>query len=286
MSRQNWQAWLWRYVKRQLLVLILGSLVTLGLFTIIWQVGSLWWLVAAVAYFLLSIVLGQLAPVLILPLFYKIERLDDAALKSSLTELTEGTGLSLEGVYRMTTSNESVKANAMLAGLGRTRRVILADTLLAGFSVDELRVIFAHEIGHHVHRHVSQLVGLGVAISLFGFLLSDRALGWWVTRQMGGLDYHQLPVAALPFLTLSMTIFAMVVEPLQNAVSRHFERQADRYALRRTGLSNAFRTAFLRLAKLNKADPQPPAWEVVLFHSHPPIAERLMLVDGLTGKTD
>ncbi len=122
----------------------------LGLYWLIWLTGRWWWLAAAGAFFVVSIVLGQLAPVLILPLFYQIEKLDAPELTDRIARLAAGTGLSIEGVYRMDLSEETVKANAMLAGLGRTRRVLLGDTLLNGFSPDEIEVIFAHEIGHHV----------------------------------------------------------------------------------------------------------------------------------------
>ena len=105
-----------------------------GLFWLIWITGPYWWLVAAGAFFLVSVVLGQLMPVLIMPLFYKIERLDYPELLDRLGRLAEGTGLSIEGVYRMDLSEETVKANAMLAGLGRTRRVLLGDTLLDEFA--------------------------------------------------------------------------------------------------------------------------------------------------------
>ncbi len=279
LSRQTWVRWLARYLKRHALTLLIGSLTTLGLYWIIWTTGPYWWLVAAAAYFLLSVLIGQLAPIVILPLFYKIERLNDEPLTERLGAISRGTGLTVEGVYRMNMSVETAKANAMLAGLGSTRRVILGDTLLDNFSADEIDVIFAHEIGHHVHRHVPKLIATGLLYSLIGFWICDRALAFWVERVDGHLDYSQLPVHTLPLITLVTTIFFMAVEPLQNTISRYFERQADRYALERTGAAEAYRSAFLKLAKLNKADPDPHYWEVVLFHSHPPIAERLAAAD-------
>jgi STE24 endopeptidase len=277
LSRQSAARWLSRYAKRHLLTLTIGSLTTLVLYWIIWTVGAFWWLAAAGAYFAFSVLIGQLAPVLILPLFYKIERLSDPALAERLSELARGSDLAIGGIYRMNMSVETVKANAMLAGLGRTRRVILGDTLLDSFSADEIDVIFAHEVGHHVHRHMSQLIVAGLLLSVAGFWVCDQALAAWVMRIDGQLNYHQLPVHTLPILTLVMMLFFMGVEPLQNGISRHFERQADRYALRHTGNAPAYRSAFVKLARLNKADPDPHPWEVFLFHSHPPITERLAL---------
>jgi STE24 endopeptidase len=281
LSRQSFRAWLWRYLKLNLLTLILGIVVVLGLYWMIWLTGPTWWLWAAAGYFLLVILLGQLGPVLIQPLFHKIERLEDESLKSRLEAISAGTGLSIEGVYRMRMSEETVKANAYLAGLGATRRVILGDTLLEGFSPEEIDIVFAHEIGHHVHRHTLKLIAAGVVFSLAGFFICDRCLALWMGQFAGGLDYRHLPVYALPFLLLVIQLFTLAVEPLQNAISRFFERQSDTYALQRTGHFDAYRSFFVKLARLNKADLNPPVWEVVLWHSHPPIAQRLALADGL-----
>jgi STE24 endopeptidase len=302
LSTQTFGRWLWRYLKRNLLALVLSLVLVVGLYWLIWTVGPWWWLAAAGAFFVVSVVLGQLAPVLILPLFYRIEILDAPELNDRIARLAEGTGLAIEGVYRMDLSEETVKANAMLAGLGRTRRVLLGDTLLADFSPDEVEVIFAHEIGHHVFRHIRKMIVLGLLYSAIGFWFCDRLLTAFPAERAGteagvgtshnqgnapgrqppsspsvSLDYAHLSPARLPFILLMLTLFAMVIEPLQNAVSRRFERQSDRYALDRTGLRDAYRSAFRKLAKLNKDDPNPHWLDVFLFHSHPPVAERLAM---------
>ena len=278
LSRLSFGAWLWRYAKQNLLAVALGLPLMAGLYWLIWTTGPWWWLVAAGAFFLVSVVLGQLAPVLLLPLFYKVERLDAPELTERIRRVAQGTGLSIEGVYRMGLSAETVKANAMLAGLGRTRRVILGDTLLDGFRPEEIEVVLAHEVGHHVFRHIPKLILLGLATSAAGFWICDRLLVAWVgTGQAGQFDYAAMPVATLPLVMLTITLCTMLLEPLQNAVSRRFERQSDRYALDRTGLADAYLSAFRKLARLNKDDPDPHWLEVFLFHSHPPIRERLAM---------
>ncbi len=274
MSTQTFGRWFWRYLKRNLLAVAFSLALVLGLYWLIWLTGGWWWLAAAAAFFAVSIVLGQLAPVLILPLFYRIEKLDVPELSDRLTRLAAGTGMSIEGVYRMDLSEETVKANAMLAGLGRTRRVLLGDTLLNGFSPDEIEVIFAHEIGHHVRHHIRKLIVAGLLYSTAGFWICDRLLAAWAVPSG---DYARLPVYTMPFVLFILTVFAMLMEPLQNAVSRRFERQSDRYALDRTGLKDAYISAFCKLAKLNKDDPSPHWLDVLLFHSHPPVAERLAM---------
>jgi STE24 endopeptidase len=279
LSTQTFGRWLWRYAKRNLLAAALGAAMILGLYWLIWTTGPLWWLAGAGAFFLVSIVLGQLAPVLILPLFYKIEKLDAPELAERIARLAEGTGLAIEGVYRMDLSRETVKANAMLAGLGRTRRVLLGDTLLNGFAPEEIEVIFAHEIGHHVFRHIRKMIITGIFYSAAGFWICDRLLLGWAAHAQGKAAYAELPVYTLPMLMLILSLFALLLEPLQNAVSRRYERQCDRYALRRTGRKDAYLSAFRKLAKLNKDDPNPHWLEVLLLHSHPPIAQRLALAE-------
>jgi len=286
LSTQTFGRWLWRYLKRNLLAVAFSLALVLGLYWLIWITGGWWWLAAAAVFFVVSIVLGQLAPVLILPLFYRIEKLDVPELTDRIARLAAGTGLSIGGVYRMDLSEETVKANAMLAGLGRTRRVLLGDTLLNSFSPDEIEVIFAHEIGHHVFRHIRKMILAGLLYSTAGFWVCDRLLVVWVAGG-GTIDYARLPVDrvdTLPFVLLILTLFAMLMEPLQNAVSRRFEGQCDRYALERTGLQDAYLSAFRKLAKLNKDDPNPHWLDVLLFHSHPPVAQRLAMAEKVVDK--
>ncbi len=276
LSKLSLGKWLVRHFKKLALLSVFTLLLTWGLFGVIWAAGPWWWAVAGGLFFVLSIVVGQVVPVLIVPLFYKVERLEDAELSDRMKRLSEGTGLSIEGVYRLGLSEETVKANAMLAGLGRTRRVLMGDTLLAGFSPDEIEVIFAHEIGHHVYGHIWKMILIGAAYTVAGFWLANQVLAAWTGP---GYGPHQLPPSALPLLMLILTLFSLALEPLQNALSRRFERQCDRYALTRTGLRAAYRSAFQKLAVLNKDDPDPHPLEVAWFHSHPPIRERLAIAE-------
>ncbi len=282
LSRQSLGRWLWRDVVRNALVLLFGLVLVLGLYAIIWFAGPWWWIVAAAATFLVTVLLGQLVPVLILPLFYRVDRLDDPQLTQRLAQLTTGTSLNLKGVYRMKLSSETVKANAMLTGLGRTRRVILGDTLLDRFDLAEIEVVFAHEVGHHVFRHLPKMILLGMVTSAAGYAICDLVLRAWVPLHEGAaLQYSQLPVYTLPLILLVVTLASLLLSPLQNAISRHFETQCDRYALQKTGNPAAFRSAFGKLAQLNKDDPEPHPWEVFWLHDHPPIAERIALADEL-----
>jgi len=216
-----------------------------------------------------------------MPLFYKIEELDNPELADRIARLVEGTGLSVRGVYRLDISSETVKGNAMLAGLGRTRRMLLGDTLLNGFTSDEIEVICAHEVGHHVFGHLRKLILIGVVYSTIGFWICDRLLA--VSMPSFDGDYANVPIYTLPLVMLVFAVFAILLEPLQNFVSRRYERQCDRYALQRTGLNGAYSSAFRKLARLNKDDPQPHWLDAFLFHSHPPISERLAAAEESVG---
>jgi STE24 endopeptidase len=275
LSNQTIRRWVRNWALSNVLTLALGAVLNVGLFWIIWNTGSYWWLIAAAAFFVVSIVLGQLAPVLIMPLFYKIEPIENAELDARMKNLAQGTGITIEGVYRLGLSADTQKANAMLAGLGRTRRVLMGDTLLEKFSPDEIDVIFAHELGHHVHKHIPKMIATGVIVSLAGFYLIDRVIVWWA----GIPSAASTPTSALPLVMFTLTAFSLAFSPLQNAISRFYERQCDRYALVRTKNPTAYRSAFWKLARLNKADTAPHRLEVLLLHSHPPISERLAMAD-------
>jgi STE24 endopeptidase len=275
LSNQTVRRWARNWSLSNSLALWLGAALFAGLYFIMWNTGPYWWPIAAAAFFIVSVLLGQLAPVLIVPLFYKVEPIDDAELVERLKRLADGTGLTIEGVYRLGLSADTSKANAALAGLGRTRRVLMGDTLLDKFTPEEIEVIFAHEIGHHVHRHIPKMIAAGLVFSLAGFWLLDRVLVSWADIPSAA----DAPTSSLPLVMFTLAVFMTLLSPLQNAISRYYERQCDRYALERTGNTAAYRSAFTKLARLNKADPEPNPVEVFLLHSHPPIKERLALAD-------
>ncbi|MCS7045326.1 MAG: M48 family metallopeptidase [Gemmataceae bacterium] len=277
LSNQSLGGWLWKRCKSWLVGGVLAWLLLTGLYAFLWQTGATWWLWATAGWLGVTLVLSRLLPVVILPIFYKVTPLDDPTLLERLRRLTVGTGLSFEGIYRLHLSDETKKANAALAGLGRTRRVLLGDTLLEQFTPDEIEVVFAHEVGHHVYRHLLKHIGVQVVLTAVGFWLVDRGLR--VAAPALGYAAWDRP-AALPLLLLVLALFGLLLSPIHNAISRHFERQCDRYALDRTGKADAYRAAFVKLARLNKADPAPHPLVVWLFYDHPPINERLRLADS------
>lgn len=274
LSNQTLGRWIVQRLKGYLVGGVLGLMLLSGLYALLWTTGDWWWLWATAGWLLVSLVLGQLLPVLILPIFYKVTPLTDETLLHRLRALTSGTTLTIQGIYRLELSKETRKANAALAGLGRTRRVLLGDTLLEQFTPEEIEVVFAHEVGHHVHRHLVKMIAVKVVLSLAGFFLVDSFL----RTAAAGLGYASYSdPAALPLVLFVLTLFGLVLTPAENALSRFFERQCDRYALDRTSNTAAYRSAFIKLAKINKSDPDPHRLVAWLFYDHPPIRERLAI---------
>ena len=275
LSRQSGGRWFSRHLKMNALTIVFQAVTFAGLYWLIWLSGGYWWIVAAVFFFLVGTVVSQMLP-LFIPLFNKLKPIDDDELAVRMNRLADGTGLSIEGVYNIEMSTDTVKAQAMLAGLGPTRRVILGDTLLDNYSHDEIEVVLAHEVGHHVYRHVYKFLLIGAAYSAGAFFVCNLFVERWAASYKGSLSD---PFTA-PMILWILTAFMMLIEPLHNFISRVFERQCDRYALDRTGKNDAFIAAFQKLAIQNKDDPNPHPLEVVLFHDHPPIAERIAMAEG------
>jgi STE24 endopeptidase len=266
------------WIKDQVLGLALSGLIGLPVLEAVYWLlrvaGEWWWLWAALGYILFAVVLSNLAPVLIMPLFNKFVPLGEehAELVRRLTALAERAGTRVSGVFRFDMSKRTKAANAALTGLGNTRRIILGDTLLNEFTTDEVEVVIAHELGHHVHRDISTGIAVSTALALLGLYIASLVLNWGA-RALGFSG--PADIAALPLFVLAIGVFGLITLPLNNAYSRWRERRADRYALEATRKPAAFVNAFVRLANQNLSEVEPERWVVVLFYSHPPIQERI-----------
>jgi STE24 endopeptidase len=225
----------------------------------------------------LFIILAQLAPVVLFPIFYKFEPLDNEDLRRRLVVLSERAGTRVRGVYRWKLSEKSKKANAALTGLGATRRIILADTLLDNYSPDEIEAVLAHELGHHVHRHILKSIFVQAGITLFGFWAANWALHYAVDQHM----FEELSdFANLPLLALVSVVLSFVLMPALNAYSRFNERQADRYAFESIASVEPFISSMNKLAEQNLAERTPSKWVEWFFHSHPAISRRLAAAEA------
>jgi len=250
----------------------LGGVVAELLYLTIRQWPQHWWLLAWAIFMTLFVVLAQLAPVVLFPIFYKFEPLDNEDLRRRLVVLSQRAGTRVRGVYRWKLSEKSKKANAALTGLGSTRRIILADTLLDNYAPEEIEAVLAHEIGHHVHRHILKSIVVQAATTLLGFWAANWVLHYAVDRRM----FEELSdFANLPLLAITATALSLVLMPALNAYSRFNERQADRYAFESIASVEPFISSMNKLALQNLAERTPSKWVEVLFHSHPAISKRV-----------
>jgi STE24 endopeptidase len=272
LSNQRFGSWAWDELKGFLVGLVLGGIVVELLYFTIRQWPQHWWLLAWALFMGLFILLAQLAPVVLFPIFYKFEPLENEDLRRRLVVLSEHAGTRVRGVYRWKLSEKSKKANAALTGLGNTRRIILADTLLDNYTPEEIEAVLAHELGHHVHKHILKSIFVQAGITLFGFWAANWTLHYAVDQHM----FEELSdFANLPLLALVSVVLSFVLMPAMNAYSRFNERQADRYAFETTTSVEPFISSMNKLAEQNLAERAPSKWVEWFFHSHPSISRRL-----------
>src|SRR6266704_2707928 len=272
LSNQKLRAWLWDETKGLLVTAVLAAALVELLYFIIRQFPEHWWIVAWLGFLGVTVLLAQIAPVVLFPIFYKFEPLQDEELKLRLVRLGERAGTRVRGVYKWHLSEKSKKANAALTGLGSTRRIILADTLLDNYTADEIEAVLAHELGHHVHRHILKSIFVQAGITLFGFWAANWALHYAVDQHM----FEELSdFANLPLLALVSVVLSFVLMPALNAYSRFNERQADRYAFESIAGVEPFISSMNKLAEQNLAERTPSKWVEWFFHSHPAISRRL-----------
>jgi STE24 endopeptidase len=277
LSTQRFRSWAWDEIKGFLVGLIMGSIVVELLYFTIRQWPQHWWVLAWALFMGLFVLLAQLAPVVLFPIFYKFEPLDDEELRRRLVVLGERAGTRVRGVYRWKLSEKSKKANAALTGLGATRRIILADTLLDNYTPDEIEAVLAHELGHHVHRHILKSIFVQAGITLAGFWAANWVLHYAVDHHM----FEQLSdFANLPLMVLVSVVLSLLLMPALNAYSRYNERQADRYAFESIASVEPFISSMNKLAEQNLAERTPSKWVEALFHSHPSISRRLAAAEN------
>ena len=277
LSNQKFRSWVWDEAKGFLVGIVLATVVVELLYFIIREVPQFWWLVAWAAFLGLFVLLAQLAPVVLFPIFYKFQPLEDEELKSRLVALSERAGTRVRGVYKWNLSEKSKKANAALTGLGSTRRIILADTLLEHYSQDEIEAVLAHELGHHVHNHILKSIAVQAGITLAGFWAANWVLHYAVDHHI----FEELSdFANLPLLAITATALSLLLMPARNAYSRYNERQADRYAFESIASVEPFISSMNKLARQNLSERTPAKWIEVLFHSHPAISKRVAAAEA------
>jgi len=253
--------------------------ILLGLFFwVLWRFPETWWLVAATITTLVSIVFVTLFPVIILPIFNKYDAIEDEKLTSQLSEILHKAGLRPSGFFRQDMSRQTKKENAFLAGMGKTRRVVIADNLLEHMSLSEIKSVIAHEVGHYRYSHLPKNILIGTIQQLIIFYLLNIIMKIlypeFLTSNTNNLTLF--PMFSLIMSLLSSLLFG----PLNNLISRYFERQADRTSLELYPDKDSFQKAMAGLANRNLSNAYPEWWVKLLYYSHPPIGERLLFAEN------
>ena len=282
LSNQKLGAWLADRAKASALGVLLGLGIVIVVYWLLDRFSGVWWLWSSVLLLLLSLLLTRLTPTLLLPIFFKLEPLDNLELKQRLMNLAKRAHTKTVGVFTMDLSSKGTTANAMLAGWGKTRSIILSDTLLQKYTTGEIEVILAHELGHHLHRDIPKLVAVQAVMFLLAFYLANLVL----RASLMPLDFQGIAdVAAFPLLLLSLGTFSLIVTPLNNAYSRYLETSADEAALELTTNPQSFITAMTKLTDQNLSVADPSRWVELLFYDHPPYTKRVGLARRYNLKT-
>jgi STE24 endopeptidase len=281
-SNQSFKDWVIDQLKGLAIGAPLGLILLELLYLALRATGDLWWMWAAIGMVIFTILLSNLAPILIMPLFNKYVPLGDEhrELADRLLDLARRANTKVKGVFKFDMSKRTNAANAALTGIGNTRRIVLGDTLINEFSTDEIETVLAHELGHHVHRDIPLLITFGALSTTLSLYLASLALNWAI----GYFGFSgPADIAAFPALGLIFGAYGLITMPIENAVSRWRERMADDYALQSTGKKEAFASAFTRLANQNLGEVDPEKWVVFMFYSHPPLGERIARANNWTG---
>jgi STE24 endopeptidase len=272
LSNERFAAWVRDRVKALLVGWLLACAAATLLYACIALTPERWWLTAGLLFGGLVIGLTELAPIMLLPIFYRLTPLVRQPLSDRLLVLADRAGARVLGAYEWTLSDRTRKANAALTGLGATRRILISDTMLAEYSDEEIEVVLAHEIAHHAHGDIWKGMLLDIALIGAGFYLAS-VVGAALNRPLGLRGSGD--IAGLPLLLLATGAMMLALAPVAHAISRAFERRADRFALTLTGNPAAFISAMRRLGAQNLAEERPSRIVQWLFYSHPPVTERI-----------
>jgi STE24 endopeptidase len=273
-SNQSLKDWVVDQLKGLAIGAPLGLIMIELIYLALRLTGASWWLWVAGGLLLFNVLIANLAPVLIMPLFNKFIPLGEEhkELAERLLNLARRANTKVKGVFKFDMSKRTNAANAALTGLGNTRRIILGDTLINEFTLDEIETVLAHELGHHVHKDIPVLIAFGALSTSLGLFIASRALEYAVTFFS---FTSTADIAAFPALMLILGAYGLLTSPIDNAVSRWRENMADDYALASTKKGEAFASAFTRLANQNLGEIDPEKWVVIMFYSHPPLGERI-----------
>jgi len=272
LSNQTVLKWILERMKSTALSIVIGVPVSLVFYFLIRSMGDKWWLYFSGFIFIISVFFARVAPVLIFPLFYKFTKLEDGEIKEKVEKILADVKINITGIFSFNMSKDTKKANAGFTGLGKSKRIILSDTLLEKFTPDEIAIVFAHEAGHYKHRHIVKNIMFSTVVIFTTFYICS-VLHSITIKSMGFENVYDL--AALPALVFYLTLSGLVMMPVTNYISRKYEFQADKYALTVTSDLNSFISTMEKLAEINLADKEPHPVVEFFLYSHPSIKRRI-----------
>lgn len=277
LSRQNIRHWLTDQLKGGIIAYIIALILAGAFYYILRHNPQNWWLVISLFWVFFSLILARLTPTLIIPLFFKYKKLPEGALRERIMRLAEKMKIEILDCFEIDFSKKTLKANAAFLGWGKSRRVILADTLKDKYTDDEIEVILAHEFAHYKLKHLLKLIALNSLVTIVIFYLIFKTSDY-------SLHFFGLPslsdIAALPLVLIYFVLFGIIMQPFQNYISRRLESNADRMALSVTGFKDAFISMMEKLSCQNLADKNPHPLIKFFFFDHPPIEERIAIAKG------
>ena len=272
LSEQKIEDWLKDQIKAGTIYYIISIILIASFYYILKHFVYTWWWVISIAWIFFSLILARIAPVVIIPLFFKYKKLSNNNLRERIMNLANKMRVKILDVFEIDFSKKTLKANAAFVGIGNTRRVILADTLKDKYSDDEIEVILAHEFAHYKLKHLLKLILINSLATILAFYFifktSDHVLSLFGLSSLSD-------IAALPVVIMYLVVFGIVMQPFQNYISRHLEKNADKMALSVTGLKGAFASMMEKLSNQNLADRNPRPLIKFFFFDHPPVDERI-----------
>ncbi len=271
LSAQSFWRWLWEKIKGILVGIILGGIVLTVFFVVLQKYPTSWWFFVWLFLIIFTVILSRIAPLLIFPLFYKFKPLENQTLKDRIQAFAAKWNLKISGTYQFNLSKNTKKANAAFTGIGKSKRIILGDTLLTHFDEDEIMSVFVHEVGHYHHKHLMKGIILNSMITLAGLWLAAQVYAYILQLK----DLIPSHLEALPYLALIFILYGLLTGPLGNFISRKYEFQADQFAASHSERADSFKNSLKKLAELNLADETPHPIIEFLFYSHPSIQHRL-----------
>jgi STE24 endopeptidase len=277
----NIRIWILDLFKSIFLVTILGGLLLGLLLGLVIHGGEAWWIWAWMLVGGFELVLLWLFPVVILPLFYKFDPIENKGLEDRIRALIDKVGLRTKGIFKMDASKRSKHTNAFFVGIGRTKRIVLFDTLLASHAEEEILAVLAHEAGHWKKRHVLRMLVPLEILSLVSFYAVAKFLNWPLLYQTFGFQ-EPIVYVGLFLIGTFVSLIGYFAQPLESAVSRKFEREADDFVLELMKTAEPMRSALKRLAADNLANLTPHPLYAWFYYSHPPLVERIERLTALT----